>query len=813
KIDTEAEIPDNTIYISLDNIQVVFEDESGYARTLFFDSNGKAKSHAESGFDRNKVKKVTFKNVCVKRNVNLTGAEGGTTPGVYEQSISTDLVLVEPQFSISFDMSSVSTDNLYNYAILADMGIEVGDVVDNVNANVTINGNVYAASDYYNKDYNSQAESKVTNIYDNASTTKWGSTYDSANSGIFVSGRDSKLNMNSDVVLCPGSLSAYNGAKINLMGRSSRLSELWADNIIIDGSKGGTINVAANAYIYDDTELNAEESNLTFVKDSRYFGYSYTADDIRSINFLRTKGYLATNYKLKSHFSDSAVIVNGKKSTLDFKNVKSLYIAGKSYIEFSKVAAATAAEDTSLTVDENADFAFTSLKDYSTGQSLDVKSNQLIFLTQWQPVPGTEVTDPDTGITTVKLRFPATYLTDTTMQDLYSDFLDASNYVKAIKQTVSGHDYYYLYIEPGDDDNDGVSNAEKFVQKYYDMFNQGYGDAITGKLYDVTRYEDFDVTLVLPGSDVDTDSVKTSGALTYQKADDSLFYKSSIDTQLDVNLALKSASTSKTFSMLLGNQGTAQNGATFDALKVSASKLALNPNLTDVTNRTSYTAEQTVSNFLTYMYINMKDHLTVTDRVNDDGTTESAWDLAQYSSSGGVYNYTYNNANDSFSYDYSITPLNYYVNYKYIFAHNVNIDESIGDDRIIISNGNVTISASNAEGEFQGIVIAAGDVVLDRSVRSFKGLIIAGGKLKCGYDVTVSADATYVANLLQKCAESTDPDVNLIVAKNETTGEAYILKRFQAAANETTTVVNGASISDISYQDILTFENWKKNVD
>ena len=48
-----------------------------------------------------------------------------------------------------------------------------------------------------------------------------------------------------------------------------------------------------------------------------------------------------SNYSLKSHFSDSAIIVNGKKSTLDLKSLQSLYIAGKSYIEFSKVAASS----------------------------------------------------------------------------------------------------------------------------------------------------------------------------------------------------------------------------------------------------------------------------------------------------------------------------------------------------------------------------------------------------------------------------------------------------------------------------------------
>ncbi len=799
------------VALSLDNLQIILEDKNKKTNRLYFDNKCQAKRDALGDFNPNAIERITFKNVCVKRKVELTSSEVGTASGVYEQSISTDIVLDKPDFNISFDMSNISTDNLYNYAILADMGIEVGNSSSTTGAVVNIRGNVYAASDYYNKDYNATAENKVTSAYNTAKTTKWGSTNDSANSGIFVNGEQSRLTMQSDVIVCSGALSAFNGSTVNVQGRSSLLSELWADNIIIDGSRGGTINAAANAYIYDDTELNAERSTLRFTK-GRYFGYSYVADDIRSINFLRTKGWLASNYKLKSHFSDSAVIVNGKNSTLDFKNLDSLYIAGKSYIEFSKMAAATASEDSSITVDANADLAFTSLKDYSTGQSLDVKSNQLVFLTQWEPVPGSEVTDADTGITTVKLRFPATYLADATMESLYDDFLENTNQIKAIKQTVSGHDYYYLYIEAGDDDNDGIGNAEEFVEKYYEMFNQGYGEAITGKLYDVTKYEDFEVNLVLPGSndDVDTSKINTSAALTYQKADDSLFYKSSIDTNLDVDQALKNASTSKAFSVLLGNKGAANNESTFNALKISSAKLALNPNLTDVTNRTAYTSEQSVSNFLTYMYINMKDHLAVTDKVDDSDNPVSAWDIAKYTSSGTSYNYTYNSNADMFSYDYSITPLHDCVDFNKIFTQHININEYIGTDanknKIIVSEGNVTLSTSDADGALEGIIIAGGDVTFDNTVKSFKGLIITGAKLKCNYDIVLTADPTYVAGLLQSCAESTDVNVNKIVSEK-------ILKKFKAVSDESTSTVDGVSISDISYQDILTFENWKKNVE
>lgn len=497
-ISNEYDAVDNPDGVRLDtsNMKLIYTDVNNKTTTQYYKNNGGIKTEKQSGYENDKVQSVTFKNVCVKRSVDLQGSTAGT----YEQSITTDIVLTEPEYNVSFDTSSVSNNTLYEYAILADMGVEVGEDNDNRTTDAQVKGNIYAASDYYNKDYNDVAETKVTNKYESKPTTMWGTKESSAYSGIFVNGKNSTLTLNSDVVVCSGSLAAYNGAEINLSGRTQTLSELWADNIVIGGKDGGSLKASADAYIFDDTELNAEKASLKFTQGS-YFGYSYNAQDTRSLNYLRQKGYLATGYKLRSHFSDSAIIVNGKNSTLDLQDLNSLYIAGKSYIEFSKIAASSVPEDDeNITVDENADYAFTTLKDYSTGQSLDVKTNQLMFLTQWSVVNNTEKVDPDTGITTVTLQFPKTFEADANILDLYDDFLkdlatEGEKGVTAIKQTVSGHDYYYLYIEDGKDSSN-VSNAEKFAEKYYKLL-QDYGDEISSKLYNVQKYEQFQVKLVL----------------------------------------------------------------------------------------------------------------------------------------------------------------------------------------------------------------------------------------------------------------------------------------------------------------------------
>lgn len=803
-ISNEYDAVDNPDGVRLDtsNMKLIYTDVNNKTTTQYYKNNGGIKTEKQSGYENDKVQSVTFKNVCVKRSVDLQGSTAGT----YEQSITTDIVLTEPEYNVSFDTSSVSNNTLYEYAILADMGVEVGEDNDNRTTDAQVKGNIYAASDYYNKDYNDVVETKVTNKYESKPSTMWGTKDSSAYSGIFVNGKNTSLTLNSDVVVCSGSLAAYNGAEINLSGRTQTLSELWADNIVIGGKDGGSLKASADAYIFDDTELNAEKASLKFTQGS-YFGYSYNAQDTRSLNYLRQKGYLATGYKLRSHFSDSAIIVNGKNSTLDLQELNSLYIAGKSYIEFSKIAASSVSEDDeNITVDENADYAFTTLEDYSTGQSLDVKTNQLMFLTQWSVIDGTENVDPDTGITTVTLRLPKKLDPDvngvTDRIKLYDDFItDLENLgekgVTAIKQTVSGHDYYYLYIEDGKDSSN-VSNAEKFAEKYYDFLDEN-GDDIVDSFYNVKKYEQFQVKLVLPSQD----KMNANGAITDQKNDDSLFLRSSTDTTMDVTTALDNVSTGKVFTNILGNKGSDNNKKAFNDLKADALKLA--------GSGTASVEEQT-STFLSYMYINMKDHLSVLNNVDDKTKrTQNAWEIANYTSSSVGYLSSYDKDRDTYSYDYSITPLNHYVDFAYVFSKNLSIEKTIGNatgneaKTIVINSGDVKLQPNNGDGSFQGIIIAGGNVRFDENVKSFRGMIITGSKLIIDHNMSISADAAFVANLLEQCSESTDEKLNTLTTK--------VLKNYTSSKSEGNTEVTGASISDISYEDILVFQNWKKNVE
>ena len=178
------------------------------------------------------------------------------------------------------------------------------------------------------------------------------------------------------------------------------------------------------------------------------------------------------------------------------------------------------------------------------------------------------------------------------------------------------------------------------------------------------------------------------------------------------------------------------------------------------------------------MYINMKDHLSVANKTDDDKNEVSAWTIAGYTLGTNGYDTSYN----------------------------ARTDASKNKQQVIIVNpGDVVVQANNNDGSVQGIIIAAGDVRFADNVKSFKGMIITGAKLIVDHNMTISSDASFVANMLDKRAEeSSDADSQYIVG---------LFKNYVKSGDSTTSTVTGVSISDISYEDILVFQNWKRNVE
>ena len=255
--------------------------------------------------------------------------------------------------------------------------------------------------------------------------------------------------------------------------------------------------------------------------------------------------------------------------------------------------------------------------------------------------------------------------------------------------------------------------------------------------------------------------------------------------------------------MLLGNKGTTENNNTFADIKKNSEALG---------DQTALSKEEKVSNQINYMYINMKDHLSVVDKKDDTDTDVSAWDVAGYTKNGSTYTYAPIKGSDgknldTFDYNYSLTPLTKYVDYDKIFSKNLSINKVEPETNavVIINANDVTLKSTAADGALQGIVICGGNVTFDKSVKSFRGMIISGAKIICNSSVDISADASFTATVLEECSKSDVEDLSLITRE--------ILKNYVKVDDKNNSEVSGSSLSDISYSDILAFQNWKKNVE
>ena len=345
-----------SITLNVNSLSVVAYDLTGHQMTLQDAKN-----------NSNKVGKFVIRGVELTRTVDYARSISGQ--GKYRQTINTDIVISRPSFDVRFDVSSIDSNSLFDYCIIADSGIEIDGTAP---GGVTIAGNVYAASDFYNKDYNNydgnhgnlatkelkiyQQEdvyhmnkvsnysyddsTKLTTLFNKNQLLKNDETYRTTGtttgtvvddylyngenqyskySGIYVNGTN--VLMVSGKVIVPGTVAVMNSGNLTLSGINGvgvGNSEMWVDNLYLGGtsnvtsgtaSKGGAVaNINANLYVRDDTTIDAEGAELKI--NGSYFGYSNsTTSDKRT--FIPT-----TAKDSDGNFIYQEVVTNGNETII-----------------------------------------------------------------------------------------------------------------------------------------------------------------------------------------------------------------------------------------------------------------------------------------------------------------------------------------------------------------------------------------------------------------------------------------------------------------------------------------------------------------
>ena len=214
----------------------------------------------------------------------------------YETTITTDLVFSTPDMNFS---GQSQVKEFMKYALIADDQI-------NVNAsNVTVDGSVYAGV-----------------------------------GGIVASGNGTG-ELKGRMILTRGDIVADMGTSLSVGDGNS---SIWAENLMTTGKSAATLNVNGNMYVADDLALNAKESKVTL--QGNYYGYNFQ------------KNYGAGDTVATDADFSSAIMINGKSSSLNIQNLKYLLLAGRTFISRGNNSSNT---------------------DIQMGESIAVRTNQLAY--------------------------------------------------------------------------------------------------------------------------------------------------------------------------------------------------------------------------------------------------------------------------------------------------------------------------------------------------------------------------------------------------------------------------------------------------
>ena len=230
----------------------------------------------------------------------------------YDSVIETDISLNVPTMKFS---ASGAVPDLFAYSLIGNTGLEV-------DTDTKINGSVFAGNPY------------LTGLSDDDETS------------VTIPAKKTLTVDKSSTFIASGDLN-IGDAKANASSNStfdvSKQCQLWAGNIYV---KGANATLQGNTYVKDDLTLKCVNSNVILgndKKDTKYVGFGDGDTDAKD---------------------SSAIIINGKGSSIDMSNLDSLMVAGYAYVKTSSLQPISGENNQNIT----------------TGESISVKGNQIAYL-------------------------------------------------------------------------------------------------------------------------------------------------------------------------------------------------------------------------------------------------------------------------------------------------------------------------------------------------------------------------------------------------------------------------------------------------
>lgn len=319
----------------------------------------------------------------------------------YETTITSDIIIEVPDISFNYSAASLRP-TFSEYSLIADNMISLDTA-----QSVLVKGNMYAGAD-----------------------------------GIQIKNGSDLSISNASSIVTRGNINVIERSTLEIKDNP----KIWAGNIGTDGINTTeyptTIKINGRCYIADDLMLNAANSNVTIAGE--YYGYSYD-----------TYKKSAINTSIKNASNNSAIIINGYKSSLDLSETNKLVIAGRAYLDPSSRGNDYKEEQGKV----------------GTGESLAIKGNQLIYLVPseyiWcgqNPVPMQTISERPSDVKEVDFD----KVVEGSKINLKDYIDDAMGYTKIVYQLGEKQNFVYYYLKFKSEEK-----ANQYMQKYYEVYNSG----------------------------------------------------------------------------------------------------------------------------------------------------------------------------------------------------------------------------------------------------------------------------------------------------------------------------------------------------
>lgn len=328
----------------------------------------------------------------------------------YKSIIQTDISLSVPTMSFT---ASGGVPELFTYSLVGNTGLEIGAGAHNVN----LGGNLYAGNDSTGMSVLIPNNTKLR--VDNAS-------YMIADGNIEIGNPNSNR------------AGTHNESTLSI----DKQCQLWTNNINVNGAK---VSLEGTTYVSDDMTLKGSGSTVTLGRDE---------------NGKSTDGkYVGFGNSDTSSAESSAIIINGRESTLDMSGIKELMLAGNTYINRASMVKVNGNDK------EN--------KDVAMGESISVKGNQIAYLIPAECI-GTDGDGADAK--SVYYKNPLSYSEDAAITSKGSDNQQYTVININVVSSKTGKPLsYYLsqYLSA-----DQMKNTDNYIRKVYAPSNGSENDGL-----------------------------------------------------------------------------------------------------------------------------------------------------------------------------------------------------------------------------------------------------------------------------------------------------------------------------------------------